>query len=182
MGRTLRSMRSRRLETLLQRVSAMEIFILSKAWYIAHLLPLATSASSPGLEVPATRLRRLVSDFLWAGRHSVECHAKRSAGGFGLSCPQTRAQSMLAKQACHFLAAGGRPALHLAYWIGLGLHGVLPGWPRPASGWMETLRSSMLTSSPSSEKFSLWTAWILVAYKRLNRPHPHPSHASSGTS
>jgi hypothetical protein len=34
---------------------------------------------------------------------------------------------MLAKQACHFLAAGGRPALHLAYWIGLGLHGVLPG-------------------------------------------------------
>jgi hypothetical protein len=34
---------------------------------------------------------------------------------------------MLAKQACHFMAAGGRPALHLAYWIGLGLHGVLPG-------------------------------------------------------
>jgi hypothetical protein len=101
------------------------------AWYVAHLLPLATSASSPGLEALATRLRHLATDFLCTGclRRLAfdECHVKRSAGGLGLSCPQTRAQSMLAKQACHFLAAGGRPALHLAYWIGLSLHGVLPG-------------------------------------------------------
>ncbi len=88
MEQTLRSWRSRRLETLLLRVSAMEVFVFSKAWYTAHLLPLATSASSPGLEAPATCLCRLASDFLWAGhlRRMAfdECHAKRSAGGLGL--------------------------------------------------------------------------------------------------
>ena len=130
MERTLRSWRTRRLETLQQRVQVLEVFVLSKAWYIAHLLPLATSASNPVLVAPATRLRRLVADFLWAGRFRRlafdECHTKRSAGGLGLSCPQTRAQAMLAKQACRHLAAGGRPALHLAYWLGISLQGLLP--------------------------------------------------------
>jgi hypothetical protein len=27
---------------------------------------------------------------------------------------------------CHFLASGGRPALHLAYWLGISLQGLLP--------------------------------------------------------
>jgi hypothetical protein len=34
---------------------------------------------------------------------------------------------MLAKQACRHLAAGGRPALHLAYWLGISLQRLLPG-------------------------------------------------------
>ena len=130
MKRTLGSWRTRRLDTLQQRVQVLETFVLSKAWYIAHLLPLATTASTPGLVAPATRLRRLIADFLWLGRLRRlafdECHAKRSAGGLGLSCPQTRAQSMLTKQACRHLAAGGRPALHLAYWLGISLRGLLP--------------------------------------------------------
>ena len=33
---------------------------------------------------------------------------------------------MLAKQACRHLAAGGRPAFHLAYWLGISLQGLLP--------------------------------------------------------
>ena len=130
MERTLQSWRTRRLETLQQRVQVLEVFVLSKAWYIAHLLPLATTPAFPGQTAPATRLRRLVADFLWAGRLRRlafdECHAKRSAGGLGLSCPQTRAQAMLAKQACRHLAAGGRPALHLAYWLGISPQGLLP--------------------------------------------------------
>jgi hypothetical protein len=68
MERTLQSWRTRRLETLQQRVQVLEVFVLSKAWYIAHLLLLATSASFPGLTAPATCLRRLVAYFLWAGR------------------------------------------------------------------------------------------------------------------
>ncbi len=118
------------METLQPRVQVLEIFVLSKAWYIAHLLPLATSPAFPGQTAPATRLRRLVADFLWAGSFQrlafCECHAKRSAGGLGLSSPQTRAQAMLAKQTCCHLAAGGRPALHLAYWLGISLQGLLP--------------------------------------------------------
>jgi hypothetical protein len=46
-----------------------------------------------------------------------EYQAKRSAGGLGLYCPQTRAQSRLAKQACLHLAAAGRPAIHLPNWL-----------------------------------------------------------------
>ncbi len=42
MERTLQSWRTRRLETLQQRIQVLEVFVLSKAWYIAHLLPLAT--------------------------------------------------------------------------------------------------------------------------------------------
>jgi hypothetical protein len=35
---------------------------------------------------------------------------------------------MLAKQAWRHLAAGGRPALHLAYWLGISLQGLLPAF------------------------------------------------------
>jgi hypothetical protein len=130
LSRTLQSWRTRRLETLQQRVQVLEVFVLSKAWYIAHLLPLATSPAFPGQTVPATRFGRLVVDFLWAGRFwrlaFDECYAERSAGGLGLSCTQTRAQAMLANQTCRHLAAGGRPALHLAYWLGISLQGLLP--------------------------------------------------------
>jgi hypothetical protein len=48
MERTLQSWRTWRLETLQQRVQVLEVFVLSKAWYIAHLLPLATSPAFPG--------------------------------------------------------------------------------------------------------------------------------------
>ena len=49
--------------------------------------------------------------------------------GLGLSCPQTKALSMLVKQACHHLAAVGRLAFHLAYWLGISLQGLLPVMP-----------------------------------------------------
>jgi hypothetical protein len=111
---------SRRLDTLAQRVQILESFIMSKAWYFAHLLPLATkTAGPPPLLAPATRFWQIAADFLWQGRLRRlafdELHSKRSEGGLGLSCLQTRAQSMLAKQACHHLASRGRPALHLGY-------------------------------------------------------------------
>jgi hypothetical protein len=129
MERTLQSWWTQRLETLQQWVQVLEIFVLSKAWYIAHLLPLATSLAFPGQTAPATGLHRLVADFLWAGRFRRlafdDCHAKRSAGGLGISSPQTRAQAMLAKQTCRHLATGGRPALHLAFWLGISLQGLL---------------------------------------------------------
>jgi hypothetical protein len=63
MERTLQSWRTRRLETFQQRVQVLEVFVLSKAWCIAHLLPLATSPAFPKQTAPATRLRRLVADF-----------------------------------------------------------------------------------------------------------------------
>jgi hypothetical protein len=44
----------------------------------------------------------------------------------GLSCPFKRAQFLLVKQVLHQLSAGGRPALHFAYWMETALQGRLP--------------------------------------------------------
>ena len=128
MERTLRSWGSRHLPGLLQRVQVLEMYVLSKAWYFAQVIPLLVDAP-PGTVPPAVRMRRMVADFLWSGhlfRLSFdELHSPLSRGGLGLSCLQTRAQSLLVKQALHHLAAGGRPALHLSYWMGVALQGSL---------------------------------------------------------
>jgi hypothetical protein len=187
MERTLQSWRTRRQETLQQRVQVLEVFVLSKAWYIAHLLPLATSASFPGLTAPATRLRRLVAVFLWAGRFwrlaFDECQAKRSAGGLGLSCPQTRAQAMLAKHTCRHLAAGGPPALHLAYWLGISLQGLLPALasaglrlegdpPAQYADLLSLLREVFTLSCVDTANLQLATSGAI--YKELTCTFPTP--------
>jgi hypothetical protein len=78
-----------------------------------------------------TRLQKAAGDFLWRGRLERlaydELHTPLAEGGLRLSAIPERAQSLLAKQACHRLAAGGRPTQHLAYWLGLRLRHVLPG-------------------------------------------------------
>jgi zinc-binding in reverse transcriptase len=43
-----------------------------------------------------------------------------------LTCVATRAQALLAKQACHRIAGGSLPAAHIAYWLGLRLRHHLP--------------------------------------------------------
>ncbi len=128
---TLCFWRGRRLETLLQRVQILETYALSKAWYFAHAMPLPFSTSQhPPAIAQAARLRHLIADFLWEGCFRSlafdECHIKPEAGGLSISCPQTRAQSLRANQTCRQLAAGGRPALHLAHWLGISLHDFLP--------------------------------------------------------
>ena len=127
--RTLRAWGGRHLPVLLQRVQVLEMFVLSKAWYFAQIIPLLVDAPL-GTIAPANRLRRMVADFLWRGHLTRlafdELHGPLSRGGLGLSCLQTRAQSLLVKQAFHHLAAGGRPALHLAYWMGVALQDTLP--------------------------------------------------------
>ena len=162
MEATLNSWRTRNLETLAQRVQVLETFVLSKAWYIAHLLPLATEAAGPPpLVALAVRLRRLVTAFLWVGRFWSlafdECHAKRAAGGHGLSCPQTRAQAMRAKQACRHLAAAGRPARHLLFWLGPALEAVLP-WAAPENPLQARLQTSSLASATSFWRSSAFPA------------------------
>ncbi len=192
--RTLQSWRTRRLETLQQRVQVLETFVLSRAWYIAHLFPMPTSPALIGHTAPATRLRRLVADFLWAGRFRRlafdECHAKRSAGGLGLSCPQTRAQAMMAKQTCRHLAAGGRPALHLAYWLGISLQGLLPALastglrlegepPGQYADLLTLLREVFALSCVDTANLQLATSAAI--YKELTcTPPPPPWWSGSG--
>jgi hypothetical protein len=119
---TVQSWSGRRLPILLQRVQVLEVYVSSKAWYFAQVIPLSASA--------AASLRSILGDFVWA--HSLarlafpQLHRPFSEGGLGLSCPIKRAQSLLVKQTLHQLAAGGRTAIHLAYWMGTALQGRLP--------------------------------------------------------
>jgi hypothetical protein len=70
------------------------------------------------------------SAFLWRGWLERlawdELHTPPSRGSLGLTCVATRAQALLAKQACHRIAGGGRLAAHIAYWLGLRLHHRIP--------------------------------------------------------
>jgi hypothetical protein len=120
--RALQMWSARRLPTLRQCSSAVETFALSKAWYLAQILPLPPATTA--------RLRRAAGDFLWCGRFERlahdELHGPLSSGGLRTSAIQTRAVALLAKQACHRLAGGGRPARHIAYWVGLRLRHRLP--------------------------------------------------------
>jgi hypothetical protein len=120
--RVLLEWAARRLPTLRQRARALETFALSKVWYLAQIIPMPPAV--------ADRLRRAVSDFLWKGRLERlafdELHSPLGEGGLRLSAIATRAQALLAKQACHRLAGGGNPAAHIAYWVGLRLRGPLP--------------------------------------------------------
>ena len=119
---TVRSWAGRRLPTLLQRVQVLEVFVSSKAWFFAQVIPLPAAA--------AASLNRILGDFVWA--HSMarlaltQIHQPFSQGGLGLCNPAMRAQSLLVKQVFHQLAAGGRPALHFSYWMGAALQGRIP--------------------------------------------------------
>ncbi len=110
----LRQWTARHLPTLLQRSQVLEVFALSKAWYMAQILPLPASFVG--------RLKRAAGGFLWRGHLERlaydELHRPLSQGGLHLSCPASRAEALLGKQTLHLIANGGRAAGHLAYWLG----------------------------------------------------------------
>ncbi len=115
--------RSRVLPYLAQRRYILHTFALSKLWYVAQILPLPKKFLS--------RIQRAASDFLWKGRLErlawAELGASKREGGLAVADVAARALALLAKQACHRLAAGGRPRGHLSYWLGLKLLQCLPG-------------------------------------------------------
>jgi hypothetical protein len=123
---TLNVWAARRLPTLALRRLALEVYGFSMLWYLAQILPLPTAHHR--------RIKSAASAFLWRGRLERlawdELHIEAARGGLGLTCVASRAQALLAKQACHRLAAGGPSAAHIAYWIGLRLRHRLPALAR----------------------------------------------------
>jgi hypothetical protein len=88
---------ARPLPTLALRRQALEIDGFSLLYYLAQILPLPTAAHH--------RVKAAAGAFLWRGRLERlawdELHSPPSQGGLGLTCVATRAQALLAKQACH---------------------------------------------------------------------------------
>ena len=153
---TLRMWASRSLPFLAQRRQILHSYALSKLWYLAQILPL-----------PKASLKRILSAasvFLWKGRLERlswnETIAPLRAGGLGVASIETRARALLAKQACHRLAAGGRPRTHLSYWIGLRLLRPLPG-----------LRSGLHAETPPSHYADLATLLLQVLDLDFVRPN-----------
>jgi hypothetical protein len=114
--------RARGVTFLSERRDVLEMFIFSKLWYLAQILPLPQAV--------AARATSLAGSFLWAGHLErlawQELHHRRQAGGLGVSCIFTRGQALLAKQLCHQVAGGGAPAGHLAFWLGAAVGHYVP--------------------------------------------------------
>ena len=114
---------SRILPYLAQRRNIMHTYAFSKLWYMAQVLPLPGDFRG--------RIQRAAGNFLWRGRLERlawdELEAPKRRGGLGVANVEARALALLAKQACHRLAAGGRPRGHLSYWLGLRLLRQIPG-------------------------------------------------------
>ena len=68
--------------------------------------------------------------FLWSGHQErlawQELHRPLPEGGLAISCVQSRAQALWAKQACWALGGEGQAAQHLAYWLGPSLEPSFP--------------------------------------------------------
>jgi hypothetical protein len=103
---TVQSWSGRRLPILLQRVQVLEVYVSSKAWYFAQVIPLSASA--------AASLRSILGDFVWA--HSLARLAFCSSTGPS----QKEASASLA------LSRGPSPCLSSRPCISLPLEAGLP--------------------------------------------------------
>ena len=123
---TLKSWQLRRLPALWQRAQVATVYALSRIWYFCQVLWLPP--------VWAAVFRKAVREFVWKDRFErlamEELHVPLAQGGLSIPCIQTRAQSLLAKQCCHFIGGGGRLAVHLSFWLGPRLRHLVPALPR----------------------------------------------------
>ena len=114
----------RRLHTLRLRVEVVRIFVYSKIWYKAQILPV------PGQVI--VQIEKMVGRFLWMGRLErvaleVLCNGEES-GGLGMVLLAAKADAMRLKHLCRLLAApeGSSFLAHVRYWVGLRLKNSLP--------------------------------------------------------
>jgi hypothetical protein len=129
----------RRLPTLRLKRDALETFVFSKIWYLCQILPLPAAV--------AQRLAAAAGAYLWRGHLErlawQELHSPLAEGGLALSCLQSRAQALLAKQFCWAVGNEGEAAAHWAFWLGGHLGVALPalaGTPQAPSTppvWLE---------------------------------------------
>jgi hypothetical protein len=180
MEQTLRSWRSQRLETLSNMTSP---------WRSSSsLLPLAISSSgtSPG-EALTTGLACLWTGDFWRLAF-VSVTTKGQPVGPLPFLPSDRRTVHAGQAACYHLATGGHQVLHLTYWLGISLLGLLLVKTFADLKWLEIHLFFMLTSSPYSGWFFLWSVycrhWLPSGGQvsgHLLDVHARPSHSLDGT-
>ena len=99
------------------------IFATSKLWYKASTLPLPPKY--------AKKCESLLGSFLWVGKlerlQLVEVKNSLSAGGLGLPCVSSKANSLFLKQTCRLiLDVESKQSGHVKHWLGLHLKHYFP--------------------------------------------------------
>ena len=100
-----------------------KIFATSKLWYKASALPLPPKF--------AKKFESLLGSFLWVGKlerlQLDEVKNPLSAGGLGLPCVSSKANSLFLKQTCSLiLDFESKPFGHVKFWLGLHLKHYFP--------------------------------------------------------
>ena len=113
--KTLFAWGSRSITTLQQHVSVLQKFALSKLWYVAQMLPLPNKVLN--------KIDSRMSRFIFQGRPErlelSEIENRPEAGGLGLTCLATKAESLLLRQSLRVLARPDETcSRHLGYWLG----------------------------------------------------------------
>ena len=121
--KTIMSWKARQLNTLSQRVEVLKVFATSKIWYKASALPLPAKF--------AKKFESLLGSFLWLGRlerlQIDEVKNPLCAGGLGLPCVSSKADSLFLRQTCRLLIdSGSMQYSHVRYWIGIHLRDYFP--------------------------------------------------------
>jgi hypothetical protein len=121
--RTLFSWGSRALSTLQQRVNVLQVYALSKIWYVAQVLPLPLSMLK--------KIESAASSFIFRGRHErlklAEIENSKTRGGLGLICVATKAECLLLCQTLRILGREEENCRrHISHWLGYQLHETFP--------------------------------------------------------
>ena len=112
----LMSWSSRQLETLVQRVEVLRLFVTSKLWYKASALPLPLKF--------AKKFESAMFRFLWRGKLEKlkidEIKNSVFSGGLNLPCIFSKADSLFLSQTCKLLIdSSSKQYSHVKYWLGL---------------------------------------------------------------
>ena len=113
---TIMSWKSRQLNTIFQRVQVIKVFATSKLWYKASALPLPSKF--------AKKIESVIGRFLWVGKlerlQIDELKNSEEAGGLGLPCVSSKANSLFLKQKCRiFMSSDSKQYAHVKFWLGL---------------------------------------------------------------
>ena len=115
---------SKFIPSLRDRVEVLNIFALSRVYYLASIFPISKTI--------ARKFESVLGKFLWKGwflRVAVqEVKNVLRNGGLGLVCVQRMCNSLLASQFLRLLKSSDIKAVaHVSYWIGESLCDLLPG-------------------------------------------------------
>jgi hypothetical protein len=122
-NKVLMSWSSRQLETLVQRVEVLRLFVTSKLWYKASALPLPFKF--------AKKFESAMFRFLWRGKLEKlkidEIKNPVLSGGLNLPCIFSKADSLFLSQTCKLLRdPSSKQYNHIKYWLGLYLGEYFP--------------------------------------------------------